>query len=143
MECLGSSVCFLLSFRNVVALLTPGCAIPARRYTVLTYVGLSHSIMDRHASFRAGSRLTFPTQDIFRRRVAECKSCYFDGCWLGSPILYLIAFLRILFRADVLHHSLCMCSRGLLYHVIFNVLLASRFLRWKAHVCVMSGFACK
>ena len=22
---------------------------------------------------------------IFRRRVAECKSCCFDGCWLGSP----------------------------------------------------------
>ena len=52
---MGSSVCFLLSCRDVVALLTPGGAIPARRYTLSTDVGLRHNGMERHASIRAGS----------------------------------------------------------------------------------------
>ena len=32
---------------------------------------------------------------------------------------------------------------GDMLKVIFKFLLASRFLRWKAHVCVLSGFARK
>ena len=43
--------------RYVVVLLTPGGAIPARRYTFSTDVGLRHTVMERHASFRAGSSL--------------------------------------------------------------------------------------
>ena len=45
------------SVRDVVAFLTPGGAIPARRYTLLTYVGIKHTVMERHASFRAGPSL--------------------------------------------------------------------------------------
>ena len=56
-EYLGSYVCFLLSCRDVVDLLTPGGEIPARRYTFSTDVGLRHPVMERHASFRAGSSL--------------------------------------------------------------------------------------
>ena len=41
----------------MVALLTPGGAIPARRYTLSTDVGLKHPVMERHASFRAGLNL--------------------------------------------------------------------------------------
>ena len=57
MECLGSSVCSLLSCRDVVALLTQGGALPARRYTLSTDIGLRHPVMERHALFRAGSSL--------------------------------------------------------------------------------------
>ena len=58
MLCLfGTSVCFLLLCRDVVALLTSGGAIPARRYTFSTVVGLRHAVMERHASFRARSSL--------------------------------------------------------------------------------------
>ena len=56
-ECLGSSVCFHISCRDVVDLLTPGGAIPVRRYTFSTDVGLRHPVMERYASFRAGSSL--------------------------------------------------------------------------------------
>ena len=56
-ECLGSSVYFLLSCQDVVALLRPGGAIPARRYTFSIDVGLRHPVMKRHASFRAESSL--------------------------------------------------------------------------------------
>ena len=41
----------------MIALLTPGGAIPARRYTFSTDVGLRHPVMERHASFTAGSSL--------------------------------------------------------------------------------------
>ena len=56
-ECLGSSVCFFLFCRDVVVLLTPGGAIPARRYTFSKDVGLRHPVMERQASVRAGSSL--------------------------------------------------------------------------------------
>ena len=48
---------FFLSSYDVVALLKPGGAIPARKYTLSTHVGLGHPVMERHASFRAGSSL--------------------------------------------------------------------------------------
>ena len=57
----------LLSCRDVVALLTPGGAIPAKRYTLPTEVGFRHPVMQRHASFRTGSSLltcvAFSTQN--------------------------------------------------------------------------------
>ena len=54
-ECQGSSVCFLLSCRDVGAHLTLGGAIPARRYTFLTDVGPRYPVMKRHALLRVGS----------------------------------------------------------------------------------------
>ena len=58
-ECRGYSVCFLLSCRYVIALLTPVGAIPTMRYTFSTEVGLRHPVMERHASFRAGFNLAY------------------------------------------------------------------------------------
>ena len=52
---MGSSVCPFLYCRDVIAHLTPGGAIPARRYTFSTDVGIRHPVMERQASFRAGS----------------------------------------------------------------------------------------
>ena len=46
-----------ISCLDVKALLTPDGAIPARRYTFSTDDGLRHPVMERHASFRAGSSL--------------------------------------------------------------------------------------
>ena len=48
---------YFLSCGDVVALLISGGAIPARRYTFLTVVGLRHPVMERQASLRAGSSL--------------------------------------------------------------------------------------
>ena len=56
-ECMISSVCFIISCRDVVAILTPGGAIPAKRYTFSTEVGLKNPVIYRHASLRAGSSL--------------------------------------------------------------------------------------
>ena len=56
-ECMGSSVCVILSCRDEVTLLNPGGAIPASRYTFSTDVGLRHPVMERYASFGAGSSL--------------------------------------------------------------------------------------
>ena len=68
LEGLYQVVClFLLSCQDVVALLTPGDAIPARSYTFSIDVGLKHAVIERHDLFRAGSSLltclTFPTHD--------------------------------------------------------------------------------
>ena len=41
----------------MVALLTPGGAIQATRYAFSTDVGLRHPVMERHATFGAGSSL--------------------------------------------------------------------------------------
>ena len=60
-DCIGNAwdllPAFFLSCRDVVALLTPGGAIPARRYTFSTEVGLRHPVTERHASFRDESSL--------------------------------------------------------------------------------------
>ena len=123
MECLRSSVYFLLSCRDVVALLTSGGVIPARRYTFSTDVFLDFLLWSAGAVVLMVSGL--------------------------APHFVFDRFLRILFRADVLLFRLCMCSlylsvlskntprytglricsRCLLYHVIFNFMLAFRLLR--------------
>ena len=54
---MGYFACFLLFCRDVVALLTPGDAIPAGRYTFSTDVGLRHPVVVQHTLFRAASSL--------------------------------------------------------------------------------------
>ena len=41
----------------MIALRTPGGAIPARRYTLSTDVSLRHPVIEQHALFRAESSL--------------------------------------------------------------------------------------
>ena len=105
---MGSPVCFLLYCRDVVALLTPGGAIPARRYTFST------AVMERHAAFRAGSCL-LTCFDLFHtgraysavewqsaRAVVLMVACL-------APYFVFDSVPRILFRADVLYF-VCVCA---------------------------------
>ena len=62
MACIGFSVCFCLSCRDVISLLTPGGAISARIHTFSTDVGLRHPVMGQYASFRAGSSFLLPIE---------------------------------------------------------------------------------
>ena len=111
----GISVCFLLSCRDVVALLTPGGAIPARRYTFSTDVGLRHPVMEQHASFRAGSSL-LTCVDLSHTGHAYSAVEYQSERDVVvmvaglAPHFVFDGFLGILFQADVLHFSLCMPS---------------------------------
>ena len=99
----------------MVALLTPGGAIPARRYTFSTDVGIRHPVMERHASFRAGSSLLtcFDLSHTWRAFSAvdyqNARAVVLMVAGL-APHFICDSFLRILFRADVLHLSLCRCS---------------------------------
>ena len=99
----------------MVALLTLGGAIPARRYTFSTFVRLRLLVMERHASLRVGSSLL--------------------TCFNLSPTGEIAVVLMVA--------RWLICSSCLLYHVIFNFQVASRFLRRNAHVCVLSGFTRK
>ena len=92
----------------MVALLTPGGAIPTRRYTLSTDVCLRHP-------FRAGSSLLTCVD------LSHTGHAYFAVEYQSERAVVLMvagltphfvfdSFLRILFRADVLHFSLCMCS---------------------------------
>ena len=57
-DCIGNAWDLLSSScRDVVFLLTPSGAIPARRYTVSIDVGHRHPVMERQASFRVGLSL--------------------------------------------------------------------------------------
>ena len=76
-----------------------------------------------------------------------------------APHFVVDSFLMILFRADVLPLSLCMCSlepsvsskvtpsyRGICarYQDIFKLIPACfSIMMWKTHICVLSGFARK
>ena len=86
-----TGICFILSCRDVVVLLTPGRAIPARDIHSQQTLVSDILLWERHASFRSGSGL-FTYLDLSHTghaysavEVAECTSCWFYGCWLGSP----------------------------------------------------------
>ena len=49
--------CFFFSTLAHTSLLISGGAIPARRYSSSTLVGLKHPVIDLHASFSSGSSL--------------------------------------------------------------------------------------
>ena len=99
----------------MVALLTPGGAIAARRYTFSTDVGLRHPVMERQASFRAGTSLltwfelsyTGHAYSAVEQQSARAVVLMVAGL---APHFVFDSFLRILPRADVSHFSLCMCS---------------------------------
>ena len=93
----------------MVALLTPGGAIPARRYTFSTDVGLRHPVMERHDLFRAGSSL-FTCIDFSHTGHAYSASAFVLIVAGLVPHFVFYNFLRISLRADILHLSLRMCS---------------------------------
>ena len=74
-----------------------------------------HPVMERHASFRAGSSvltcfdISHTGHEYSVVELQNAKAVVLMVAGLASHFVF-DSFLRILFRADVLHFSLCMCS---------------------------------